>query len=169
MRITRLVVAGLFDRFNHDLEFKQDERITIMISPNGFGKTTILKITNALFNNPLISLARMPFHQMTVHFDDRSQLKVQRLSAPSPTQQHKLELTHQTASGKEESFVPKPRINPKELQFPLSAIEDIIPALDQIGPQQWRYRHTGETLGRTLPRPPVKKLKAQAQFSARTS
>ena len=74
MRITRIDVAGLFDRFNHELDFKPDERITIMIGPNGFGKTMILRIVNALFNQPIRRLAQMPFHQVFVEFDIGSNL-----------------------------------------------------------------------------------------------
>ena len=39
MRIARIVVSGLFDRFNQDIALDPDELITIMIGPNGFGKT----------------------------------------------------------------------------------------------------------------------------------
>ena len=56
MKISRIGVYGLFDRFNHDLVFDPDERITIMIGPNGFGKTMTLRILNALFNFPVRSL-----------------------------------------------------------------------------------------------------------------
>ena len=146
MRITQIVVAGLFDRFNHDLRFEKDERITIMIGPNGFGKTTVLRIINALFNYPLVNLTRMPFRQVTVSFDDGAQMEVLRQLAPTKEQRNKLELCYRDASGKEERFVPKPRINPKELPFSLGVIEEILPVLDQIGPAQWRHRQTGEIL-----------------------
>jgi predicted ATP-dependent endonuclease of OLD family len=146
MRISRIVVAGLFDRFNHDLRFKTDERITIMIGPNGFGKTTILRIINALFNHPLSTLTRMPFRQVTVYFDDGSQLEVLRQLVSPNELKNKLDLIYRNASGEEKRFTPEKWISPKELPFPLGIIEDIIPVLDQIGVRQWRHRLTGETL-----------------------
>ncbi len=64
MRIEKITVSDLFDQFNHDLEFNEAERITIMIGPNGFGKTMMLRIVNALFNQPIRTLARFPFREV---------------------------------------------------------------------------------------------------------
>lgn len=148
MRIRRIVVVGLFDRFNHDLEFKPDGRITIMIGPNGFGKTMMLRIVNALFNQPIRSLARMPFREVAVSFDDGSQLKVVRIPRQSSEEGGRtdLQLHYRDASAKEHHFTPDAKIPPREIGFPLGIIEEIIPTLDQIGPAQWRDRRTGESL-----------------------
>ena len=70
MRVVEIRVTGLFDRFNHELVFPKDERITIMIAPNGYGKTMILQMVNALFNQRLHTLARMPFRELRVQLDD---------------------------------------------------------------------------------------------------
>ena len=80
MRITKVSVYGLFERFNHDLVLTANEPITIMIGPNGFGKTMILRILNGLFNLPLKGLERLPFAQVCVLFDDSSSLIVERVS-----------------------------------------------------------------------------------------
>ena len=53
MQIEQVTVLGLFDRFDHQLPFSTEEPITIMIGPNGFGKTMILRLLNTLFPNPL--------------------------------------------------------------------------------------------------------------------
>ena len=78
MRISRIGVYGLFDRFDHELEFRRDEPVTIMIGPNGFGKTMMLRIIDALFNSPLESLENLPFRRLEVSFDDSSTLCVER-------------------------------------------------------------------------------------------
>ena len=78
MRISRIGVYGLFDRFDHELEFRPEEPVTIMIGPNGIGKTMMLRIINALFNAPLQSLEALPFQRLEVGFNDSSELCVER-------------------------------------------------------------------------------------------
>lgn len=148
MEITRIVVNGLFDRFNHDLTFTPDGRITIIIGPNGFGKTMILRIINALFTQHLRSLARMPFREVSVKFDDSSEVKVLRMPIEPNDRGTRtdLRLVYRYPLGMEETFTPEAKINPRDIGIPIGAIEDIIPALDQIGSAEWRDRRSGETL-----------------------
>ena len=47
--LTRIRVVGLFNMFDHEIKIKRDEKITIITAPNGFGKTVILRLTNAFF------------------------------------------------------------------------------------------------------------------------
>ena len=68
MNISNIGVYGLFDRFDHDIPLKGEERITIMIGPNGFGKTMILRIINALFNLHVRRLEGMPFRGVRLIF-----------------------------------------------------------------------------------------------------
>jgi predicted ATP-binding protein involved in virulence len=74
MKINRIQVIGLFDRFNHDLKFKPGERIMIMIGPNGFGKTMILRLIDTLFNKSLRGLTQIPFRQVIRLGDDANSL-----------------------------------------------------------------------------------------------
>ena len=151
MKITKIGVYGLFDRFNHDLEFNPDERITIMIGPNGFGKTMILRILNALFNLPLLSLGRMPFKEVSVCFDDCSILKVTRVSGQRASKKLRdrptLKLEYSKSAALLESFTfEEADISEEEMPFSIDAIEEMIPVLDQIGPSEWRNLSTGEIL-----------------------
>ena len=43
MKLKKLVVNNLFGHFNHTIPF-QEEHITIITAPNGYGKTIVLKI-----------------------------------------------------------------------------------------------------------------------------
>ena len=83
MRIENISVRGLFDRFDHDIPLDPCERIAIIYGPNGFGKTMILRMVNALFNSPILGLGRMPFREICVDFDDGSRLDVVRDSDAS--------------------------------------------------------------------------------------
>jgi len=150
MKINRLQVIGLFDRFNHDLKFKPDERIMIMIGPNGFGKTMILRIIDTIFSKSLRGLAQMPFRQVVVSFDNGSHLKVSRKEHRPKKGQEKpridTELIFQNAAGEEERFTPQPPISQKELGSRVRMIEHMIPLLDQVASDEWYHRQTGDIL-----------------------
>lgn len=147
MQISKISVHGLFGRFNHDLVFDPVERITIMIGPNGYGKTMILRILNAMFNLPLRSLDRMPFEEVNVSFDDRSTLKVVQTAGYQDfgkrREQLSLKLEYIESEGLRHSFTPKTQTSEEEIPFPINAIEDIIPALNQIGPTEWHHLPSG--------------------------
>lgn len=70
MTLSEITVDGLFDRFNHRIVLNPNERVTIMIAPNGFGKTMILRIVDFLFSRRIRRLAKMPFHRVSVKFDN---------------------------------------------------------------------------------------------------
>ena len=149
MNIDRVRVRGLFDHFDHNLEFHTNERIMIVIGPNGFGKTTTLRLIDALFNQSIWHLARMPFRDVEVSFDEGTTLIATRETDPMCQQKGRLPvtLTIQCDDGDGETFSPpKVAVDPNDLTIPLSAIDDIIPILDRIGHQQWRNKETGELL-----------------------
>ena len=141
MIISKIVVNGLFDRFNHDITFNPGERITIIFGPNGFGKTMILRILHVLFNLSPRSLARMPFKELHILFDDGSSLTVVRTPDESSPQ-----LSYVTSDHQKKIFTPGPHIRAQDLPFSLGAIEDIVPDLEQIGSSEWRNVHTGDIL-----------------------
>ena len=55
MKIKKIIIEGLYNTFNHRIPLNQEEGITIIHSPNGFGKTMILRMVDGLFNlNPSV-------------------------------------------------------------------------------------------------------------------
>ena len=147
MLLSEIHVSGLFGRFDHEIVFPQDERVTIIIAPNGFGKTMILRIIDVLFNQGIRGLVRLPFQEVGVRFADGSHLRVIR-TVP-------LEFTPRKSSpqislafnkdGKEKTFT-MPEFSSEESDFPLGVIDDVIPVLDRIGPRVWRDLETSEQL-----------------------
>ena len=151
MRLAHVGVYGLFDRFNHDLAFSATEPITIMIGPNGFGKTMILRILDGLFNSPLKSLERLPFRQVYVLFDDSSSLTVERIpprdSSERQSNRRIVQLNYKPATGRPSHVTSEEaHIFEEDLPFPVDMIEELIPNLDQVGPAQWRDLRTREVL-----------------------
>jgi predicted ATP-binding protein involved in virulence len=49
MKLQSLSIRRLFGQFDYDLSFNQEDGITILTGPNGYGKTTILNIIHGLF------------------------------------------------------------------------------------------------------------------------
>ncbi|MBR4265557.1 MAG: AAA family ATPase [Bacteroidales bacterium] len=61
MNIKSFSIEGLFNRFNHRIEFKNN--ITIIIGKNGVGKTTCLELLNSLFSGDFSKLREVPYHK----------------------------------------------------------------------------------------------------------
>lgn len=76
MRIRMISIKQLFGMFDYSIPLNLDKRVTIIIGPNGYGKTTILKMVNGLFNGNLSILFKVPFTEFTVDFEDNSKILV---------------------------------------------------------------------------------------------
>ena len=151
MRISAIKVYGLFNHFNHTIDFNPDERVVIMIGPNGYGKTMLLRIINALFNDQMQTLARLPFSELRLFFDDESALYVHRPGAtPNPSEQRSevpLDI-HYVRNGEIlNSFKPVTHVPQDDALYHLiDDIEDYIPDVMQVGARQWRRLGTRATL-----------------------
>lgn len=150
VKISRIGVDGLFDRFDHELVLNPDEKITIMFGPNGIGKTMILALLDTLFNRSVWNLGRMPFQEVNVFFDNNTVLKVNRRSEQrihiNGYEDSKLRLEYSRTTGQPETFEPQLPRSRESVHFPIDAIEDWIPSLVQFGPAAWRDLNTGEIL-----------------------
>jgi len=79
MKIKEISIEGLFGTFDHVISLNMDERITIIHSPNGYGKTTVLRLLNALFSLRNDEFYKTPYKTFSVIFDDNSYLKVEKI------------------------------------------------------------------------------------------
>ena len=145
MIVTKVSIVGLFERFNHILEFPEDEPITIIIGPNGFGKTMILSAINALFNQSPTSLIKIPFRDLSVEFSDKSRIDISN-NRSTTRSDSKLEVFFHQGGTAPKSAMVGMAPDAKNLGIPISLIEDIVPVLDQIGAESWRHSETGERL-----------------------
>lgn len=48
--ISFVEVRGLFGRFDHSINLSNDEKISIITAPNGYGKTILLRMIDSVFN-----------------------------------------------------------------------------------------------------------------------
>lgn len=61
--LRNIKIEGLFNKFSYDIELKK-EGITILTGPNGYGKTTILKIIHAFAIKNLAFFFQLPFEKI---------------------------------------------------------------------------------------------------------
>lgn len=80
MKISRLIINGLFGLYDYDIDFShQGEYFTVLTSPNGYGKTTLLRIINSLHVRRLYFLYTLKFTHILFLFDDKSQLEAKEM------------------------------------------------------------------------------------------
>ncbi|GBC64138.1 ATPase [Desulfonema ishimotonii] len=63
--LKKICIEGLFNKFNYEIELK-NEGITILTGPNGYGKTTILKIIYAFAVKNLFFFFQLPFKKIVM-------------------------------------------------------------------------------------------------------
>ncbi len=70
MKIKEIIVEKLFELFEHTISLNTGERLTLMLGENGFGKTVILKMINALFNQDFCHFQSVVFKRFQITFED---------------------------------------------------------------------------------------------------
>ena len=147
MKITQISVEGLFGIFNHVIPLNTDERITIIHGLNGFGKTNILRILNGIFNSRYSALKTIPFDSFKVEFSDNTVLEVDKKVLEAKKANVEIIFNLYCENQKKESYhLKNPKIRSKDLSFPVGILDELIPEIHQIGPEEWVYGSTEEVL-----------------------
>jgi AAA domain, putative AbiEii toxin, Type IV TA system len=76
-RLTEFHIEGLFGLYSHRIPLNLKERITIIIGPNGRGKTVCLKFIEAFFRKNYAYLAEIPYRLATFSFTGGEQITVE--------------------------------------------------------------------------------------------
>lgn len=72
--LTKIKIEGLFNQFNYEIELK-DNGLTILTGPNGYGKTTLLKIIYAFAVKDVGFFFKLPF-KIIVLTQETSEIKL---------------------------------------------------------------------------------------------
>ena len=73
LRLQRVEVDGLFGIYDHRIDLDLNDRVTLLHGRNGVGKTTVLRMINALLRGEITYFHRIPFTRFLLTFqDDRS-------------------------------------------------------------------------------------------------
>lgn len=75
--IKQIYIKKLFGRFDYNINTK-DDGVTIITGPNGYGKSTILKIINALSQGDFLLFVKLDFSIIQVVFDNGEEVKIRR-------------------------------------------------------------------------------------------
>ncbi len=142
MRIEKITVKNLFRTFDHVIPLNMDDRITIIHGPNGFGKSTLLKMMEGVLKSRYSEIRAIPFDEFTLFFQGGAFIKIIK-EAP---QEDSLQLVYSLGAD-EHTIKLDLGIDSEGLDFPVDAIEEWIPELSQVGPQNWVHVPTGNVLG----------------------
>ena len=72
LRLQKIVVEGLFGTYDHEINLRLKDRVTLLHGPNGVGKTVILGMIDALLRKRFDYFKGIPFSRFSLQFHDRS-------------------------------------------------------------------------------------------------
>lgn len=79
-RLTGLSVEGLFDRFDYHVTINAgsdaDPPFTLITGPNGFGKSTLVRMLAASLTGTFSMLTSIPFRTLQITFSDKTRVRV---------------------------------------------------------------------------------------------
>lgn len=78
MNLTKIKVTGLFGTFNHVIQFKTKENITLIHGQNGLGKTVLLRMLKAFFDLNFEELNNQIFDNFILYFPKRTEVRIKR-------------------------------------------------------------------------------------------
>ena len=74
LRLQRIEVDGLFGIYDHRIDLDLNDRVTLLHGRNGVGKTTVLRMINALLRGDIAYFGRIPFTRFLLTFQDGNSL-----------------------------------------------------------------------------------------------
>ena len=85
MNLSKLYVKRLFGLYDYSIDFsRKDVNFTVLTSPNGYGKTTLLRIINSLDVRRLYYLYLLKFSELYFFFEDGSELVINEPDVQKP-------------------------------------------------------------------------------------
>jgi len=143
LRVTRIRIDKLFDRYSHEVALRLEDRITIIHGPNGVGKTVLLKMTEALLKGKHLEFALVPFENFEVSLSDGSTLGVTRVQS---RQKKNAQVTFFLRSSSGLAQTHEVDTNSSSLLRNAMRIEAETPWLARSGAEEFIDRRSGETL-----------------------
>lgn len=137
LRLKSFSVEGLFGFLDHTIDFKTQDRITILHGPNGVGKTSVLRLIEGMFEPGSRIWNQVTFGRVTAKFIPHGTLTIE----PG---RDDAEIRYAFRRGGEKREATVSRRETRHLPFHM--IENLLPWLQRIGPRRWRDQRTGAVL-----------------------
>ncbi|MGK9417169.1 AAA family ATPase [Pseudomonas cedrina] len=138
MRITKISVCKLFGRFNYEIELTPPTGIAILTAPNGYGKSTILKILQSFASGEYYYFIQENFHKIEFTFSDGEPLVIYK--SPEDIINNRVTFNR---SGDLTKIRDPFEENGEESAF---FIDRALPFLTRVGTRIWRHVRSGEVL-----------------------
>jgi len=147
MRLSEIHVTKLFGVFDHDIQLRTGDRITIIHGPNGYGKTAILQMVQALLANQTSVFRRVPFETFRVRFDSGAQLEVTKRHKKNGTKEDSYVALHYQLRHNDKRFDHSIEFGARgRLPFSLDFVDRHIDDLERVGPEHWLHIPSGRRL-----------------------
>lgn len=143
LKIRKISIIKLFDRFEYNISLDNEEdNIYILTAPNGYGKSTILRIINSLSSGDLFYFAREKYETIKIYFSNDSILQIAVELDNNLNRVVKFSMDDKV-------FKLRDPFTNNELDEKTYAIERAMPFLRRVGPRKWRDERSGEILDKT--------------------
>ncbi|MBC3450152.1 AAA family ATPase [Pseudomonas mosselii] len=140
MHILSISVEKLFGRFDYKIDLTPATGIAILTAPNGYGKSTILKILQSFASGDYYYFIREKFDSISISFSDGTSLDITRSEEDIKKQQVTIKC------GRNSTKVRDPfEDNGDDTSY---FIDRALPFLTRVGPKSWKHDRSGEILDR---------------------
>src|ERR1019366_6582351 len=133
--LSEIRVKKLVNLFDYRIPLSTDQHTTILIAPNGYGKTSILWLLDAFFNGRYAELGEVPFSYLSFAFRQGPEITV---TIQLQKGEKFIRIARQGRQ-KEEFVLPLPAPDPsrsREWELRLSEMARM-QGFRQVGPRQW--------------------------------
>lgn len=76
MRISRIIVNKLYSAYSYDISIPLDEGSFIITGPNGYGKSTVLRMIQRLADGDLLFFYLLDFETIVFHYDNNHKMLI---------------------------------------------------------------------------------------------
>ncbi|AFL73630.1 AAA family ATPase [Thiocystis violascens] len=149
LRVRSIQVDRLFDLFDHRVDLKLEERVTILHGPNGVGKTMLLRMVNALLDGRYSLFQQVPFRRFVLELTDDSKVELTlgpKKASRDKRNQDKARLLHLTYFHKGKEVEPYEVPANKDVVSMADAIAARIPWVNRAGDGVWTDERAGMEL-----------------------
>lgn len=144
--LSRVEITGLHGFLTHVLDIQNP--ISIVYSPNGFGKTTIFKLLFSIFTSKIDDLSEVEFKTVSISTTSGATLQISKHIASSERADSVIRFTYSPKRGvrSEQYDLNVSRSAMRNRHIRSSMLEDYVPHLERVGQKEWLDKSIGDIL-----------------------